>query len=206
MEQDKAPEDTEKKVKTYDISMPPDSDVDHLEEELRELRDSVSRHDENIQSYVEQIRRLQADFENWRRRVEQEKAFLVENASSVLTGKLLPVLDSFERALALQGEQPAADSGEKGVGDRSLSRPAADSILEGITLIYRQISDLLKEEGLTPIKTVGAQFDPKLHEAVAYEERESGEDHTILEEARKGYVFKGRVLRPALVKVLRLTH
>lgn len=165
------------------------SDVESLQLELTQLRESFSKQEENIGAYLEQIKRLQADFENWRKRVEQDKMFLVESASSVLIEKLLPVLDSFERAL---------QAFTKSKGDSAFK--------EGMNLIYRQLLDLLKEEGMAPIETRGSLFDPSLHEAYSTEEREAGEDHQVIEEARKGYLFKGKVLRPALVKVSKLVH
>jgi molecular chaperone GrpE len=155
-----------------------------LQEEISRLKDSLAKQEEVSASYLEQIKRLQADFENWRKRVEQEKLYLIENASAQLIQKLLPVLDNFERALSHADNQH-----EKA------------SFKEGMELIYRQLCTLLREEGLTPIEAKGVVFDPNLHEAYAFEEISEGEDHRVIEEARKGYILKGRLLRPALVKV-----
>jgi len=137
------------------------------------------------EGYLEQIKRLQADFENWRKRVGEEKQYLVENASSVVVEKLLPVLDNFERALLHSTENEG-------------------NLKEGLVMVYRQLAEILKDQGLVPMETIGKLFDPALHEAIGYEERAEGEDHQILEEARKGYLFKGKVMRPALVKVLKI--
>lgn len=137
------------------------------------------------EGYVEQIKRLQADFENWRKRVEQEKVYVIENASTVLLEKLFPVIDNLERALLHSIESEG-------------------TLKEGLAMIYRQFMDILKQEGLVEMETLGKAFDPNLHEAIGYEEKTEGEDHQILEEARKGYLFKGRVLRPALVKVSKI--
>lgn len=177
-------------MKTYDIRAPLENEasVPALEAELKELRESISKQDESTQAYLEQIKRLQADFENWRKRVEAEKLLLVEMASSVLAEKLLPVLDNFERAL-LAGESQAADAAFK----------------NGMDLIDKQLFQILKQEGLEEIESVGRPFDPVVHEAYTFEERDDCADHVVLEEARKGYRFKGKVLRPALVKVSKTT-
>ena len=163
---------------------------DLVQEELTRLKEALEKQEKESIGYLEQIKRLQADFENWRKRIESEKQFLIENANFALVKKLLPVLDNFERALA----SSSSCQGEK------------NEIQEGVSLICRQISDLLKEEGLVLMETIGKPFDPNFHQAIGYEEREEGEDHTVIEEARKGYIFKGRVLRPALVKVLKISE
>ncbi len=161
-----------------------------VQEELQRLKEALEKQEKESIGYLEQIKRLQADFENWRKRIESEKQFLVEHANSSLIKKLLPVLDNFELALA----------------SSSACQGGKTEIQEGVSLICRQISDLLKDEGLTVIESVGKEFDPNYHEAISYEEREEGEDHTVIEEVRKGYIFKGKVLRPALVKVLKVSE
>lgn len=150
------------------------------------LKTETSESGSEKDGYIEQIKRLQADFENWRKRVEQDKLYLIENASAVLLEKLLPVIDNLERALAHSSEGEGA-------------------LKEGLVMTHRQLVDLLKEQGLVRMETIGKPFDPSLHEAIGYEERTEGEDHQVIEEARKGYLFKGRVLRPALVKVSKIT-
>lgn len=177
-------QDQEKQRKASSQEEGGGASVESLQKELVELRDALSHQEESTQGYLEQIKRLQADFENWRKRVEQEKLFLVENGSAALVEKLLPVLDNFERALAAPRKN----------GDE-------ESFRAGVEMIYKQLMDLLRDEGLKPIQSVGLPFDPALHEAFAYEERKNGNDHSVIEEARKGYHFKGRVLRPSLVKV-----
>lgn len=155
--------------------------------ELAQMKELLAKEEETSRGYLEQIKRLQADFENWRKRVEQEKLFLTETASLSLVQKLLPVLDNFERATAHSGE-----------GKESAT------LQDGMNLIYRQLSDILKEEGLTPIEALGKTFDPALHEAYAYEERNGAADHAVIEEARRGYQFKGKLVRPSLVKVSKI--
>lgn len=131
--------------------------------------------------------RRQADLENYRRRVEREKAETREFASLDAVQTLLPILDDFARSLK------AAPAGyEEG--------PVAE-YAKGIDLIYRRLLDELGKLGLEPISGQGATFDPNLHNAVQKEERHDVDDQTVLEEYQRGYRFRGRLLRPAMVKV-----
>ena len=127
--------------------------------------------------------RLRADFENYRRRMERELAALRERAAEELVRDLLPVVDSFARALR------EAPSGSEA------------SVREGVVLIQRQMTEVLVRAGLDPITAVGESFDPTLHEAVARQERPDLPDGLVLEELQRGYRFRGRLLRPALVVV-----
>ena len=128
--------------------------------------------------------RLQADFENYKKRVERERRADQRHASARVVENLLPVLDNFERAIA----SATADEG-------------SSSLHQGVQLIFRQILDELRREGLEAIDTVGQPFDPKLHEAVATEEHTDLPHQTIIEELQRGYTLNKRLLRPALVKV-----
>jgi len=128
--------------------------------------------------------RLQADFENYKKRVEKERAADQRHASSRVVQNLLPVLDNFERAIGSASEEDAGSSFHRGV-----------------QLIFRQILDELRREGLEAIDTVGQPFDPNLHEAVATEEHADLPHQTIMEELQRGYTLNERLLRPALVKV-----
>jgi len=128
--------------------------------------------------------RLQADFENYKKRVEKERAAGQRHASSRVVQNLLPVLDNFERAIG-------SASGEE----------TGSSFHRGVQLIFRQILDELRREGLEAIDTVGQPFDPNLHEAVATEEHADLPHQTIMEELQRGYTLNERLLRPALVKV-----
>jgi molecular chaperone GrpE len=131
------------------------------------------------------LRRRQAEFENYRRRVERERIEFAEYAGMEGVRALLPTLDDFERALK------AAQS--SGSGDNEL--------LKGIELIYKRLLESLTKQGLEPIITEGQTFNPHLHEAVQRVEQEDAEDGAILEEYQRGYNFKGKLLRPAMVKV-----
>ena len=134
----------------------------------------------------ERLRRvhLQADFENYKKRVERERESDQRQASARVVQNLLPVLDNFERAIA------------SATGD-----DAGSSLHQGVQLIFRQILDELRREGLEAIDTVGEPFNPELHEAVATEEHNDLPHQTIMEELQRGYTLNARLLRPALVKV-----
>jgi molecular chaperone GrpE len=125
--------------------------------------------------------RKQAEFENFRRRTTREKEEIREFAAMETVRLLLPVLDDFERALKVPAE--------------------GDEYRKGIELIHKRLYDTLVQLGLTPIDTAGKKFDPNFHQAVDTVKIEEGEDHAIVEEFQRGYEFKGRLLRPAMVKV-----
>jgi molecular chaperone GrpE len=125
---------------------------------------------------------VQADFENYRKRVLREQTSVVERATEALVESLLPVLDSFELALSTLD-----DAGEK--------------VRKGFELVYAELLGGLEKAGLERIDTDGKPFDPNVHEAVMQEEGDG--DPVVAETMRTGYRLKGRVLRPAMVKVTR---
>ncbi|MFY9726249.1 MAG: nucleotide exchange factor GrpE [Bryobacteraceae bacterium] len=125
--------------------------------------------------------RLRAEFDNARRRGDRERSEFLQFAAMDLIMQLLPVVDNFERALKVE----TADS----------------DYAKGIELIYQRLVETLKKIGLEPIDTAGQKFDPNLHQAVDRVETEEAEDMAILSEYQRGYKFKGKLLRPAMVKV-----
>ena len=129
----------------------------------------------------DRLRRAWAEFENARRRAEREKSEFLQFAAGDLLRNLLPILDDFERALKTE------------TVDREYAK--------GVELIYSRFYDTLKRQGLEPIDTAGQKFDPNIHEAVLREQTEDAEDQAILGELQRGYNFKGKLLRPAWVKV-----
>ena len=144
--------------------------------------------DTDLESAVAEERkrfvRLQADFENYKKRIEKDREADQRHASARVVQNLLPVLDNFERAIA------------SATGD-----DAGSSLHQGVQLIFRQILDELRREGLEAIDTVGEPFDPELHEAVATEDHPDLPPQTVTEELQRGYTLNARLLRPALVKV-----
>ena len=133
---------------------------------------------------TERMKRLQADFDNFRRRTRQEKEDLANVVVQTLILELLPILDNFERALATAATQDAA------------------GIKSGVEMIHRQITTVLEKNGLERIVAVGEMFNPELHEAVMRVEDSEQEEGTIIEEFQKGYVVRGKVIRPSMVKVV----
>lgn len=129
----------------------------------------------------DRLLRARAEFDNARRRAERERSEYIQFAATDLVKDLLPILDDFERALKVE------------TADRNYAK--------GIELIYQRMAETLKKLGLEPIETAGRQFDPNLHQAVERVPSEEAEDQTILGEFQRGYNFKGRLLRPAMVRV-----
>ena len=127
--------------------------------------------------------RSQADFENYKKRAAREKEDAVKYANSSLLQRLVSILDNFELGLAAA----------KTESERS-------PIYSGMVLVQKQLNDLLEENGLQAIEAEGKKFDPNLHEAIAHEPSESAEG-TVIRQARRGYRFKDRLLRPARVVV-----
>ncbi len=141
-------------------------------------RDQLAKEKAELQ---DRVLRIRAEHDNARRRAERERSDFLQFSAMELVRDLLPVLDDFERALKAEG--------------------AAPEYTRGVELIYQRLWETLKKMGLEPIATEGARFDPNLHEAVQRVETTEAEDQTILGEFQRGYNFKGRLLRPAMVKV-----
>jgi len=131
--------------------------------------------------YKDRYLRTLADFENFRKRTEREKADFLKHAVANVLRDILPVLDNFDRAL---------DHAEEG-----------DDFHKGVLLIYKQLFDVLERHGLKPIDESNVHFDPNIHEAVVREENETVPSHTVVGILQKGYFLHDRLLRPALVKV-----
>jgi len=129
----------------------------------------------------DRLRRAWAEFENTRKRAERDRSEFVQYAAMDVVRGLLPILDDFERAMKTES--------------------ADKEYAKGVELIYNRLFDALKRQGLEPIETAGQKFDPNHHEAVQREQTEDAEDQAILGELQRGYNFKGRLLRPAWVKV-----
>ena len=133
---------------------------------------------------LDRLARLQAEFDNARKRAMREQQEFREFAAAEVIKGLLPALDSFERAL----KTSAGDSSE---------------FRSGIELIYRQFQDALQKAGVQPVISVGQPFDPRVHEAIEMVDTTDVPDHHVLNELQRGYKFKDRLLRPAMVRVAR---
>ncbi len=132
------------------------------------------------EEYLDGLRRLKAEFENSRKRMDRERERILQTASERLVSELLPVLDNLERALEADGD-----------------------VREGVRATRDQLAEVLGREGLVPIDSDGEAFDPSVHEAVMGQPSEDHEDGTILQTFERGYVLNGRAIRPAKVVVAR---
>jgi molecular chaperone GrpE len=150
-------------------------------EDIETLQQALAEEKEKAEKYLANWQRSQADLDNYVKRAEQEKSEIVEFANRILILDLLTILDDFERALA--------------------SLPVEldeQNWTEGIKLIYNKLKTILETQGLAEIKAEGEYFDPYLHEAAGQLE---GEEGIIMEEIRKGYKFRDKLLRPSMVMV-----
>lgn len=129
----------------------------------------------------DRLLRARAEFDNARRRAERERSDFLQFAAMDLVRDILPVLDDFERAIKVE------------TADKEYAK--------GVELIYNRLSETLKKMGLEPVDTTGQKFDPNLHQAVERVENHDAEDQTILGEFQRGYNFRGKLLRPAMVRV-----
>lgn len=149
-----------------------------------EAQERIAELEKQVKSEHEQRLRTLAEFQNFRRRMEEENRRHAQFANEELIRALLPVLDNFERALA------AADKNK-----------SFEALMGGVAMTHRQLMDLLKKSGVEPIETKGKAFDPNFHEAVDRVADSDQPDNTIVQELQKGYMMNSRVLRPSLVKV-----
>lgn len=131
----------------------------------------------------DRLLRTTAEFDNFRKRTERERREFAEWAAAEVLGDVLSVVDDFERALA------------------AAAPPEAQKFREGVELIHRQLMEVVKKRGVQPLTVVGEDFDPTLHQAVAYDETPGARDGEVVAELRRGYRLGEKLLRPALVRV-----
>ncbi len=165
---------TEEIVNSAPVSTAARQARDEELEKLRAERDTL----------LDRLARLQAEFENARKRSAREQQEFREYALADAVKAMLPILDSFERAL------------QTGAQEKS-------EFHSGVELIYKQLQDALHKLGLRAIRATGGRFDPHLHQAIEMVDTTEAEDHQVLEELQRGYKLKDRLLRPAMVKVAR---
>ncbi len=149
------------------------------------LEDRIAELDSALSEAKDRHLRLAADFENYKKRMRQEQMETIQHASGELINRLLPVLDDLHNVL---------EHTPLGIDE---------SWLKGLELSLRKLEDALGTHGLQPIESIGARFDPKLHEAVGEEESAEHPEDTVVSELRRGYRLRDRVVRPSLVKVAR---
>lgn len=149
-----------------------------------EAESEVEKLQKELEAEQNKYLRLMADFDNYKRRVVKDRQEAEKFRSQSLLVDLLPVLDNFERALA------AAPANEESA-----------SLVKGVEMVQKSLLEAVKREGMEEIKAVGEPFDPNFHQAVMQEKDDNAEPGSVLMELQKGYTLKGRVLRPAMVKV-----
>lgn len=155
-----------------------------LEEELENLRKALEEERKKSEEYLIRLKYLQADFENYQKRVKKEidEAVRVEVEKLIL--KFLNVLDNLE--LALKAGKESSDK---------------DALIKGVEITLKGLEEVLKEEGLTRIEAEGKPFNPAFHEAVENIQTDNLPENFVVEELRKGYILRGKVIRPSMVKV-----
>ena len=166
------PADTSEGAPDEQPALGRETDVPALEKAQRERDD-----------YYDRLLRKTAEFDNYRKRIDRERREMAEWAGADILTEVVKVLDDFERALAA----PAP--------------PEAQRYRAGVELIHKQLADLLKKRGVTKIEALGADFDPHLHQAVAYEEAPGAREGEVVDVLADGYKLRDRLLRPAMVKV-----
>lgn len=149
-------------------------------EKWREMKEKAKLAEERF----DRLLRLQAEFENYRKRINKERSEFIRYAVEDMIFNLLPVIDNFQRAIESAREH-----------DNS------QALLQGVEMVYKQVQDVLAKRGLERIEALGKRFDPREHEAVMQVESEERPDNTVIEESLAGYKLKKKVIRPAMVKV-----
>lgn len=176
-EQDEKEEQTaDSEVTTEEEGTEPDSETTELEAELAKVQ-------QEKEELYQRLLRTQAEFDNYKKRSIKEREAERKYKAQDLATELLPAIDNFERALQVE------------------TTDANKNLLDGISMVYRQLVDALKSQGVEPIEAIGKEFDPNIHQAVMQVEEEGFEPNTVVEELQKGYMMKDRVIRPAMVKV-----
>ena len=151
-------------------------------EQLEELKQRAIRADENW----DRLLRVTADFDNYKKRATREKQDAIKFANESLLQKLVPVLDAFDMALAAAQTMPP---------------DAVQALQAGVTMVHQQLKNALTEAGLEEVSALGQPFDPNLHEAVSQQETADAPEGQVVQQLRKGYRFRERLLRPASVIV-----
>ncbi|ACO31724.1 MULTISPECIES: nucleotide exchange factor GrpE [Acidobacterium] len=152
-----------------------------LQEEVERLRAERDAALADREAFQDRLARLQAEFDNARKREAKERSEFRDYSVASTAEAFLPVLDNFQLALASTG--------------------TAEQLRMGVELIVKQMDEALRSLSIIPIETVGAQFDPRVHEALEMVEREDVPDHQVIEEVRRGYRIRERLMRPALVRI-----
>ena len=152
--------------------------------ELESMRERLRKEEEKSKEYLNKLLYAQADFENYRKRLNQEVDSRIEAGKAGLIQDLLAIADELE--LGLNAARDVENAG---------------AVSAGLEMVLKKLRDLLAAEGLTPIESMGRKFDPAVHEAVQRVETADAEEGTVLEEVRRGFTLKGKLIRPSIVKI-----
>ncbi|MBQ1414913.1 MAG: nucleotide exchange factor GrpE [Lachnospiraceae bacterium] len=150
---------------------------------FKRKKEKKDKKDEQIEVLQDRLKRNLAEFENFRKRTEKEKSQMYDMGVRSVAEKLLPVIDNFERGIAMRPEEETT------------------AFAEGMDKVYKQFTDLLENLGVTPIEAVGQPFDPNFHNAVMQDTESDAESGTVVEEFQKGYMLRDTVIRYSMVKV-----
>lgn len=182
----------EKKVKKAKLTAEEHQALLAKATEFEQVKKDLEETQRQLAEMKDKFLRSHADFDNAKKRLAKEKQEFLRFANERLVRGLLPILDNFERAIS------HANPSEEG---------NSNTLKEGITLIEKQLADFLARHGLVRLETLGKKFDPHFHESIGHvESHEHADDETILEEVEAGYLFEGRLLRPAKVRISHRPH
>lgn len=181
-ETDKASgEEAEKSAESGENAADRKESGSHERRSFRKKKEKKDPRDEKLAEMTDRLQRQMAEFDNFRKRTEKEKAQMFDIGAKSVIEKILPVVDNFERGL----ENCDKD----------------DPFAEGMTKIYKQLQQVLTDLKVTPIEAVGKEFDPEFHNAVMHTEDEEAGENVVVEEFQKGYLYKDSVVRHSMVKV-----
>jgi molecular chaperone GrpE len=182
-EKDNVKESKDKKGKK-EIQDKDKKEIQDKAKEIELLQKSLGEEKKRAEDYLNRLKYLQADFENYRKRMDKEKGEIVNREKARLISKLLVVLDELELAI----------KNGKGAEEK-------DILVEGVEMVFNKFQKLLCEEGLCEIEALGKTFNPELHEATLTVQTDEHPNNTVVEEVRKGFMLNGKVVRPSTVKV-----
>jgi molecular chaperone GrpE len=160
------------------------SKKEEFKKTIKNLEEKLGAEQEKSKEYLTRLKYLQADFENYRKRVEKEVQEAVQRSNEKLVACLIDIMDDLESAIS--------------AGETTENK---DALIEGIKMVHKNLDKLLENEGLERLECVGQPFDPNLHEILVQVPTNTHQNGIVLEEARKGFMFKGKVLRPSVVKI-----
>ena len=161
--------------------------IKELEKQLEQVRGELEERKKIAEGYLERLMRMQAEFENYRKRVDKDREEYIKFASENIIRDLVDVSENLERAI-IAGQ----DAGGNG---------ASDTLLKGVEMTLEQLNDILSREGLSPIESVGKPFDPNYHEAVSRVASKDTPENVVVKEYMRGYLLNSKVIRPAKVEV-----